>query len=134
MSIVSLPQHLNSRTPGEGISGAAPNSQLEMAAEQLEALFLQQALKQMRTASDVLSADSPLRSRELDTSSDFYDGVLAETRAAKTQTRTAELLVQQRSGNAGHSTSIEQAGEVARGADLESRAASELDPLRGARK
>lgn len=134
MSIVSLPQHLNSRTSGEGISGAAPNSQLEMAAEQFEALFLQQVLKQMRKASDVLSADSPLRSRELDTMRDFYDGVLAETLAGKKQTGIADLLVKQLSGNAGHSASIEQAGAAARGADLPSRSASLLDPLRGAWK
>lgn len=133
MSIVSLPQHLNSRTPNEGISGAS-NSQLEMAAEQFEALFLQQVLKQMRKASDVLSADSPLRSRELDTMRDFYDGVLAETLAGKKQTGIADLLVKQLSGNAGQSANIEQAGIAARTADLPSRTASLLDPLRGAWK
>lgn len=109
MSIVSLPQHLNSRTPGEGINGPAPNGQLEMAAEQFEALFLQQVLKQMRKAGDVLSADSPLRSRELDTMRDFYDGVLAETLAGKKQTGIADLLVKQLSGNGGQSASIRQA-------------------------
>jgi soluble lytic murein transglycosylase len=137
MSIVSLPQYLNRRTPGEGISGAAstnPNSQLEMAAEQFEALFLQQVLKQMRKASDALSTDSPMRSRELDTMRDFYDGVLAETLASKKQIGIAELLVKQLSGNAGQSTSIEQAGVAARSADLPSRSASLLDPLRGAWK
>src|SRR5690554_2006466 len=133
MSIVSLPQHLNSRTPTEGISGAS-NSQLEMAAEQFEALFLQQVLKQMRKASDVLSSDSPLRSRELDTMRDFYDGVLAETLAGKKQTGIADLLVKQLSGNAGQSANIEQAGISARTADLPSRTASLLDPLRGAWK
>jgi soluble lytic murein transglycosylase len=138
MSIVSLPQHLNSRPPGESISGAAPttpnHSQLEMAAEQFEALFLQQVLKQMRKASDALSTDSPLRSRELDTMRDFYDGVLAETLAAKKQTGIADLLVKQLSGNAGQSASLEQASAVARSADLPSRSASLLDPLRGAWK
>lgn len=131
MSIVSLPQHLNSRTPTEGISGAS-NSQLEMAAEQFEALFLQQVLKQMRKASDVLSSDSPLRSRELDTMRDFYDGVLAETLAGKKQTGIADLLVKQLSGNAGQSANIEQAGVAARNAELPSRSSSLLDPLRGA--
>lgn len=99
MSIVSLPQHLNSRTPGEGINDPAPNGQLEMAAEQFEALFLQQVLKQMRKAGDVLSADSPLRSRELDTMRDFYDGVLAETLAGRKQTGIADMLVRQLTGN-----------------------------------
>lgn len=141
MSIVSLPQHLNRHTPGEGISGAAPtistpphNSQLEMAAEQFEALFLQQVLKQMRKASDVLSTDSPLRSRELDTMRDFYDGVLAETLAGKKQTGIADMLVKQLSGTAGQNVSVEQAGTIARSADLPSRSPSLLDPLRGAWK
>lgn len=132
MSIVPLSQHPNSRRPGEGISGAAPNGQLGMAAEQFEALFLQQVLKQMRKASDVLSADSPLRSRELDTMRDFYDGVLAETLAGKKQTGIAEMLVKQLSGNAGQSVGIEQSGAIARSADLPSRSPSLLDPLRGA--
>ena len=134
MSIVSLPHHLNGRTPGEGASGVAPNHQLEIAAEQFEALFLQQVLKQMRKASDVLSADSPLRSREMDTMRDFYDGVLADTLAGKKQTGIADLLVKQLSGNAFQSAGVEQAGEAARSADLPSRSASLLDPLRGAWK
>src|SRR5690606_38544414 len=74
---------------------------LQMAAEQFEALFLQQVLKQMRKAGDVLAADNPMRSRELDTMRDFYDGALAENLAGKRQTGIADMLVKQLSGNTG---------------------------------
>ncbi len=98
MSIVSLPQHLASlRGRNEGPS-AARRQQLEAVCEQFEAMFLQQILKQMRKAGDVLSAGNPMRSRELDTMRDFYDEVLAETLAGKRQTGIADMLVQQLSG------------------------------------
>ena len=83
MSIVSLAQHMNShRGTADGIS-TAREQQLQAAAEQFEALFLQQILKQMRKASDVLAEGNPMRSRELDTMRDFYDEVLAETLAGR---------------------------------------------------
>lgn len=74
-------------------------AQLEAVSEQFEALFLQQILKQMRKAADVLGADSPLRSREADTFRDFYDGALAEALARKRQAGIAELLVRQLGGD-----------------------------------
>ena len=130
MSIVSLAQHLNThRGTADGI-GPNRREQLEVAAEQFEALFLQQILKQMRKASDVLSADNPMRSRELDTMRDFYDEVLAETLAGKKQTGIADLLVKQLSGNAGETLDFEQAAAAARNADLPERSPSLLDPLR----
>lgn len=130
MSIVSLAQHLNThRGAADGI-GTPRREQLEVAAEQFEALFLQQILKQMRKASDVLSADNPMRSRELDTMRDFYDEVLAETLAGKKQTGIADLLVKQLSGNAGETLDFEQAAAAARIADLPERSPSLLDPLR----
>src|SRR5690606_30037213 len=61
-------------------------------------MFLQQILKQMRKAGDVLAAGNPMRSRELDTMRDFYDEVLAESLATKRQTGIADMLVQQLSG------------------------------------
>lgn len=130
MSIISLPQHLNSAgvTSGDGIASAGAAS-LQMAAEQFEALFLQQVLKQMRKASDALSTDSPMRSRELDTMRDFYDGVLADNLAGKKQTGIADLLVKQLSG-AGAGMDIEQAGSAARSANLPHRTASLIEPLR----
>ncbi len=100
MSIVSLPQHLatlRDRTDGPT---AARRQQLEVVAEQFEAMFLQQILKQMRKAGDVLGAGNPMRSRELDTMRDFYDEVLADTLAGKRQTGIADMLVQQLSGDA----------------------------------
>jgi soluble lytic murein transglycosylase len=102
-----------------------------MAAEQFEALFLQQVLKQMRKASDALSTDSPIRSRELDTMRDFYDGVLAENLAGKKQTGIADMLVKQLSGEAGAGMDTEQAGAAARSANLPQRTASLIEPLRG---
>lgn len=100
MSIVSLPQHLNTlRNRADG-PAAARREQLEVVAEQFEAMFLQQILKQMRKAGDVLGAGNPMRSRELDTMRDFYDEVLADTLAGKRQTGIADMLVQQLSGEA----------------------------------
>ncbi|MGE4407828.1 transglycosylase SLT domain-containing protein [Pseudomonas sp.] len=98
MSIVSLPHHLNAMRARHDGPSAARRQQLEMVSEQFEAMFLQQILKQMRKAGDVLSAGNPLRSRELDTMRDFYDEVLAETLAGKRQTGIADMLVQQLSG------------------------------------
>ena len=102
MSIVSLPQHLNTLRNRPDGPTAARRQQLEVVAEQFEAMFLQQILKQMRKASDVLGAGNPMRSRELDTMRDFYDEVLADTMASKRQTGIADMLVQQLSGDAGN--------------------------------
>ncbi len=98
MSIVSLPQHLNTLRNRPDGPTAARRQQLEVVAEQFEAMFLQQILKQMRKASDVLGAGNPMRSRELDTMRDFYDEVLADTMASRRQTGIADMLVQQLSG------------------------------------
>ncbi|WP_160287022.1 lytic transglycosylase domain-containing protein [Pseudomonas knackmussii] len=95
MSIVSLPTALNVARGQQ----ANPQARLQAAAEQFEALFLQQILKQMRKASDVLSAGSMLRSRDLDTMRDFYDGVMADDLAQKKQTGIADMLVRQLSGH-----------------------------------
>ena len=100
MSIVSLPQHLNTLRDRADAPTAARRQQLEVVAEQFEAMFLQQILKQMRKAGDVLGAGNPMRSRELDTMRDFYDEVLADTLAGKRQTGIANMLVQQLSGGA----------------------------------
>ena len=106
MSIVSLPQHLNTlRNRADGPT-AARRQQLEVVAEQFEAMFLQQILKQMRKAGDVLGAGNPMRSRELDTMRDFYDEVLADTLAGKRQTGIADMLVQQLSGGAVNSAPV----------------------------
>lgn len=78
--------------------GDPRRQQLEAAAEQFEALFLQQILKQMRKAGDVLSADNPMRSRDLDTMRDLYDEALADTMASRGQTGIRDMLVQQLSG------------------------------------
>ncbi|QGZ29354.1 transglycosylase SLT domain-containing protein [Stutzerimonas stutzeri] len=121
MSIVSLPQHLNTLRQRADGPNAARRQQLEVVAEQFEAMFLQQILKQMRKAGDVLGAGNPMRSRELDTMRDFYDEVLADTLAGKRQTGIADMLVQQLSGDApgtapvpaalaGHAASGVQAG------------------------
>lgn len=130
MSIVSFSSSMNNPQRNDaGVSGARTSS-LEFAAEQFEALFLQQVLKQMRKAGDVLSADNPMRSRELDTMRDFYDGMLAETLASKRQTGIADMLVQQLSGNRDQLAAIDEAAVSARGADLPQRSMSLSDPLR----
>jgi soluble lytic murein transglycosylase len=128
MSIVSLNR---SNTPSMSAQGDLPSAgqkpALDMAAEQFEAMFLQQVLKQMRKASDVLAADNPLHSRELDTMRDFYDGVLADNLAGKRQTGIADMLVKQLSGNASQSQSHAQASEQAQVASLPERRSAAMD-------
>lgn len=128
MSIVSLNNSANTLASSNAI--AASPSALEAAAEQFEALFLQQVLKQMRKAGDVLAADNPMRSRELDTMRDFYDGMLADTLASKRETGIADLLVQQLSGKANQLDTLDEASETARAAALPERSSASMDSLR----
>ncbi len=128
MSIVSLNNSANTSASSNAI--AASPSALEAAAEQFEALFLQQVLKQMRKAGDVLAADNPMRSRELDTMRDFYDGMLADTLASKRQTGIADLLVQQLSGKANQLDTLDEASKTARAAALPERSSASMDSLR----
>jgi soluble lytic murein transglycosylase len=130
MSIVSLSKYQNNPRGAADSVGSARRDPLEIAAEQFEALFLQQILKQMRKAGDVLAADSPMRSRELDTIRGFYDEVLADTLAGKKQVGIADLLVKQLSGSTEPSLDIERAGAVASSAELPERSPSFFDPLR----
>lgn len=126
MSIVSLNNATNpAASPAN--PGAAQKAALDIAAEQFEAMFLQQVLKQMRKASDVLAADNPLRSREMDTMRDFYDGVLADTLATKRQTGIADMLVKQLAGNASQSQSISDAGVQASAAAVPERRSAAMD-------
>lgn len=107
MSIVNLNRSTSSSVnqAQEGNPVAGQKTELELAAEQFEAMFLQQVLKQMRKAGDVLAADNPLHSRDMDTMRDFYDGELANTLATKRQTGIADMLVKQLSGNTGEAES-----------------------------
>lgn len=131
MSIVSLTQHLNTHRAGAESIGRAREQKLQLAAEQFEALFLQQILKQMRKASDVLSEGNPMRSRELDSMRDFYDQALADTMAKRKQTGIADMLVQQLSTGGGSLAELEAAALAAREAELPARTASSLqEPLR----
>ncbi|OXS14256.1 peptidoglycan hydrolase [Zobellella denitrificans] len=73
---------------------------VEQAAEQFEALFLQQVLKQMRSASDALrDPDGPFAPgpRE-EMMRDWYDGQIAVDLASRGQTGLKGLLVEQLSG------------------------------------
>lgn len=70
-------------------------ARLEDAAEQFEAMFLQQMLKQMRKAGDVLSEGSSMRSRQGDTLREMHDEAMAQTLATHRQTGIADLLVKQ---------------------------------------
>lgn len=125
MSIVSLNNSTNPSASANSVAAQKPA--LDMAAEQFEAMFLQQVLKQMRKAGDVLAADNPLRSREMDTMRDFYDGVLAETLAGKRQTGIADMLVQQLSGHASQAQSVSEAGEQAQAAAVPERRSAAMD-------
>ncbi|WP_271411288.1 lytic transglycosylase domain-containing protein [Pseudomonas sp. Q1-7] len=125
MSIVSLPTSFVS--PRRAETPAGRREQLEAVSEQFEALFLQQILKQMRKAGDVLSAGSPMRSRELDTLRDFHDELLAETLAGKRQTGITDMLVKQLSGDP---TAAGLAETVIAGGELPRAGAASLEPLR----
>lgn len=127
MSIVSLNNSTNPSASANAISGNGQKPALDLAAEQFEAMFLQQVLKQMRKASDVLAADNPLRSREMDTMRDFYDGVLADTLASKRQTGIADMLVQQLSGNARQTQALAEASEQAQTAAVPERRSAAMD-------
>lgn len=128
MSIVSLSQPYNrTAMSGGNVIANKGDNQLQVVAEQFEALFLQQVLKQMRKAGDALAAENPMRSREMSTMNDFYDGALADTLASKKQTGIADLLVAQLSGK-GSSMSRDEAATIARSSDLPQRSSSQ--PLR----
>ncbi|SDH84711.1 transglycosylase SLT domain-containing protein [Pseudomonas panipatensis] len=127
MSIVSLPTTLNAARTQQG----NPQARLEAASEQFEALFLQQILKQMRKAGDVLSAGGLLRSRDLDTMRDFYDSALADNLAQRKQTGIADLLVRQLSGHASESQGEALAGGDARGMPRSLQQAVAADWQRG---
>lgn len=117
MSIVSLPTAINNARSVHA-PGSDPRQQLQAASEQFEALFLQQILKQMRKAGDVLSAGNPMRSRELDTMRDFYDEAMAEHLASSKQTGISDMLVKQLSGSANQAMTLTAAQQAARSAEL----------------
>ncbi|VXC26838.1 Lytic transglycosylase catalytic subunit subunit [Pseudomonas sp. 8AS] len=123
MSIVSLNSTLSAHAL-QGNPAEATRSQLEVAAEQFEALFLQQILKQMRKAGDVLAEGSPMHSRELSTMRDFHDEVLAETLAGQKQAGIASLLVTQLSGGPAGPAELAKAQLAAREAALPERPAA----------
>ncbi|MGY4534385.1 soluble lytic murein transglycosylase [Pseudomonas sp. TE3786] len=117
MSIVSLPTAINNAR-SVNAPGSDPRQQLQAASEQFEALFLQQILKQMRKAGDVLSAGNPMRSRELDTMRDFYDEAMAEHLASSKQTGISDMLVKQLAGSVTAPMTLTAAQQAARSAEL----------------
>ena len=104
----STQQHANP-TPLQDIA-IARQARLEAAAEQFEAMFLQQILKQMRKAGDVLSEGSSMRSRQGDTLREMHDEALAQTLATHRQTGIADLLVKQLSRGEAAATDPVHAG------------------------
>ncbi|CAG8863187.1 hypothetical protein PS627_00123 [Pseudomonas fluorescens] len=94
MSIIPTAQH--SAAPSAAQDPAmARQARLESAAEQFEAMFLRQILKQMRKAGDVLSEGSSMRSRQTDTLRELHDEALADTLATHRQSGIADMLVRQ---------------------------------------
>ena len=86
MSVTNILQHGMSPAAGTQDAAVAQQARLEIAAEQFEAMFLRQILKQMRKASDVLSEGSSMRSRQMDTLSELYDEALADNLASQRKT------------------------------------------------
>lgn len=95
MSIINISQYRNATAQAAQDPVVARQARLEAAAEQFEAMFLQQILKQMRKAGDVLSEGSSLRSRQTDTLREFHDEALADTLATHRQSGIADMLVKQ---------------------------------------
>ena len=95
MSITHISHSRKSAQELSSDPAVARQARLENAAEQFEAMFLQQILKQMRKAGDVLSEGSPLRSRQTDTLREFHDEALARTLASHRKTGIADMLVKQ---------------------------------------
>lgn len=95
MSIINIAPPRNPSSDASQNPAVARQARLEGAAEQFEAMFLQQILKQMRKAGDVLSEGSSMRSRQTDTLRDFHDEALADNLASHRKTGIADLLVRQ---------------------------------------
>lgn len=95
MSVTHISQHPNAPQDTAADPAVARQARLEAAAEQFEAMFLRQILKQMRKAGDVLSEGSSLRSRQTDTLRELNDEALADTLATHRQSGIAEMLVRQ---------------------------------------
>lgn len=95
MSVTNILLHEKSPQKGLQDAAVAQQARLEKAAEQFEAMFLRQILKQMRKAGDVLSEGSSTRSRQMDTLREFYDEALADNLASQRKTGVADVLVRQ---------------------------------------
>lgn len=129
MSILPPSRNANSLHGNATDDPVAPayDDRLQKAAEQFEALFLQQVLKQMRKAGDVLRSEDSMRSREMDVMRDLYDAAVAENLAGQRQTGIADMLVKQLSRS--QALDVEEAGMLARSAELPQRGAL-ADPFR----
>ena len=95
MSITNISQHRKPVPQASGDAAVARQAKLENVAEQFEAMFLQQILKQMRKAGDVLSEGSSMRSRQGDTLRELHDEALAQSLASHRKTGLANMLVKQ---------------------------------------
>lgn len=95
MSLINVSHHPTASRDTAQDPAVARQARLEAAAEQFEAMFLQQLLKQMRKAGDVLSEGSSMRSRQTDTLRELHDEALADTLATHRQSGIAEMLVRQ---------------------------------------
>lgn len=133
MNILSSQRATLNGTLQDATTGKIADQQetLQMAAEQFEALFLQQVLKQMRKASDALASDSSFRSNDLETMRDLHDSALAESLASQRKTGIADMIVKQLSGALPADTAaVDAARQVARDAAIPERPSLATDSLR----
>lgn len=133
MNILSTHRASANGTLQDAATGKIADQQeaLQMAAEQFEAMFLQQVLKQMRKANDALASDSSFKSNDMETMRDLHDSALAESLASQRQTGIADMIVKQLSGAAGaEAMSVSAAQEAARDTALPERASLATDGLR----
>lgn len=81
--------------PGD-LSGSIKPHSLQQAAEQFEAVFLRDMLKQMRQAADVLlEKDSVFNSKQERMMRDYYDDVLSSSLAKQHHVGIAQMLIRQ---------------------------------------
>ncbi|PKG56099.1 peptidoglycan hydrolase [Shewanella sp. Choline-02u-19] len=88
--------YLNQLDAGELIKANGEHGALKMVSQQFEALFLQNVLKQMRSASDVMAdKDSPLSSQNNGMYRDWHDAELAGRLSQVQSTGLAEVMIKQ---------------------------------------
>ena len=96
MKLDNSHSYLNNLNAGELIEANGEHGALKLVSQQFEALFLQNVLKQMRSASDVMAdSDSPLSSQNDGMYRDWHDAELAGRLSQMQSTGLASIMTKQ---------------------------------------